>query len=674
MSYRINFKIFENTDKFRPAAIFFEKNGYYTSAPQGTTAYREYWDEERDRCLYGYIAEDGESVTGFNYFYLNYCQILLVSEIEVKNNKGNVVKKKSKVRAFPQFYDFDKHFFDVVEEAQETGHHLAVLKARRKGYSYKVAAMLCRNYFLIPNSKGFALASESEYLVRDGILSKAWEIMSFIDAHTAWAKKRQKIDTKIHKRASLVIDKGDGVKTEIGYMSDIIGVSLNGDVDKARGKSGQLIIFEEAGKFKDLKTAWQIARPSVEQGSDVHGLMIAFGTGGTEDVDFDGLKALFYEPEGYNCLPIENVWSETDFKKPCGFFVPYTANLQGEDENDVSFMDKDGNSLISQCKEFVLSQRRKIIENTTDRTQIDRYVAEHCLTPEEATLNISTNIFPKEEMLRHLANLRNSEKLRENKQVGDLIYDSSGKVVWLPTNKPKDLTTYRLDKNADKVGQIVIWEHPINNPPYGLYIAGIDPYDHDKSTTDSLLSCFIYKRVSGISPNSRIIVAEYTGRPEFAEEAYENCRKLLLYYSATALYENQCKGLFSYFAQKHSEYLLADQPEILRDIIKNSNVDRKKGTHMSKEIAIYGEGRIKEWLNEEISPGVKRLTTIMSEPLIEELIAYNDTGNFDRVIAFMLVLLYEEELFRIIIKHRKKENSDRLLFKEPIFQQIIFNF
>jgi hypothetical protein len=132
--------------------------------------------------------------------------------------------------------------------------------------------------------------------------------------------------------------------------------------------------------------------------------------------------------------------------------------------------------------------------------------------------------------------------------------------------------------------------------------------------------------------------------------------------------------MFPYFSSKHSEHLLADQPEIIKDIIKNSSVQRGKGIHMPIEIKMWGEGKIREWLIEETSPGIKRLTTIMSEPLLEELIAYNDTGNFDRVIAFMLCLIYEEELFRIIVKKHKGDNSNRLLFKQPMFQEILFKF
>lgn len=56
---------------------------------------------------------------------------------------------------------------------------------------------------------------------------------------------------------------------------------------------------------------------------------------------------------------------------------------------------------------------------------------------------------------------------------------------------------------------------------------------------------------------------------------------------------------------------------------------------MNKQIKQWGEGLIKDWLNEEQAPGKKNLHNILSEPLLEELISYNDTGNFDRVMALM---------------------------------------
>ena len=56
--------------------------------------------------------------------------------------------------------------------------------------------------------------------------------------------------------------------------------------------------------------------------------------------------------------------------------------------------------------------------------------------------------------------------------------------------------------------------------------------DHDESFTNSLGSTFIYKRVKAGEAWNDVIVAEYSGRPDSAEEYYENVRKLLMFYNA----------------------------------------------------------------------------------------------------------------------------------------------
>nr|DAX32497.1 MAG TPA: Terminase large subunit [Caudoviricetes sp.] len=50
--------------------------------------------------------------------------------------------------------------------------------------------MACRNYYLFPGSKTYIYASNKQYLTEDGILTKAWDYMDFIDKNTAWGKKR----------------------------------------------------------------------------------------------------------------------------------------------------------------------------------------------------------------------------------------------------------------------------------------------------------------------------------------------------------------------------------------------------------------------------------------------------------------------------------------------------
>nr|DAG93972.1 MAG TPA: Terminase large subunit [Crassvirales sp.]DAP92668.1 MAG TPA: Terminase large subunit [Caudoviricetes sp.] len=162
-----------------------------------------------------------------------------------------------------------------------------------------------------------------------------------------------------------------------------------------------------------------------------------------------------------------------------------------------------------------------------------------------------------------------------------MIWEKDGTLKWV-IKKFGDITHYPLKKDDDPTGSIVIWEHPVKDAPIGLYILGVDPYDHDQSGTNSLGSTFVYKRFQDFENYYDIIVAEYTGRPSTAEEYYENLRKLAVYYNGRIMYENERKGLFPYFTAKHCDYLLADQPDIISDVVGNSKVQRKKGCHMNK--------------------------------------------------------------------------------------------
>lgn len=631
-----------NSNKFRQASIQFLNTGQYCQYPEGTTEFYKFWDEERDRCINGYTADDGDFISGYNYFYLNYCTISRIVNHITTDKLGNTVVKRVNEVSFPDFWDYDYYYFNAVQEAEEVGKHLCLLKSRRKGFSYKGGAMACRNYYLIPNSKTFIYASNKQYLTDDGILTKAWDYMDFIDKNTAWGKKRS-VNTQMRRRAGFYTKDDYGNVIEMGYKSEIIGVTLKDNPDVVRGKKANLILFEEGGSFSELGAAWQIARPSVEVDGIAFGTMIVWGTGGDEGSAFETMKDMFYNPDGYNCLGFDNIWDETATTNKCGFFVPQYTNLDIRDkEGKRIYMDEDGNTFRKKSLEHILAERQIVISNATSNAAVDRYVAERPITPAEAMLEFNGNIFPKKELQEQLSLLRTNKKLQNHKQVGDLVQQPDGTIKWV-IKKTGDITHYPLRTKRDETtgaligddptGSIVIWEHPNKDASPGLYIAGIDSYDYDESSTTSLGSCFIYKRVQSIEQYSDIIVAEYTGRPKSAEEFYENVRKLLLYYNARAMYENQNKGIFVYFTNKHCDYLLADQPDIINDIVSNSKVNRKKGCHMNKQIKQWGEGLIKDWLNDENSVGKKNLYNIMSEPLLEELIAYNDNGNFDRCLT-----------------------------------------
>ena len=662
-----NKKIY-NTDKFRQSAIFFQEHGCYTLAPRGTTDYIKFWEQETNRCLNGYVAPDGDTITGYHYFYLNYSPIMKLDQVEYTDKFGNKRTRRERILGFPRFWDYDYYYFNAIEEAELQGKHMATLKCRQRGYSFKGASMLVRNYELIKGSKNFAVASEQKFLVGDGLLTKAWQIMDFVDKHTAWSKQRL-TSTRMERVSDYKVTDEFGKQTEQGYQSSITGITLKHDPERLRGTRGKLVLFEEGGKFPNLETAWRVEQPAVEtDDGEAFGLMCLFGTGGTEGGSFDGLKNIFYNPEAFNVLSFDNIWDDGRDNTKCGFFVPSWSNMEGNDENgNPKYMDKDGNSLKELAMEELIKQRNIVKDGGASQSSIDRFISERPLKPQEAVLELGKNIFPRKLLMDQLTKIRTNKKIQSMKHIVDLSWDGSGGVK-ATEKKSGDITTYHLKKDDKPEGSIVIWEYPINDPPFGLYIGGCDPYDHDESFTNSLGSTFIFKRVRAGEAWNDVIVAEYTGRPATAEEYYENVRKLLIFYNARLLFENERKGIYPYFTNKHCDYLLADQPDkVISEIFKDSKVQRRKGCHMTNSIRAYGEGLILEWLMDEYEEGHPNIERIYSEALLEELIENDGVRNVDRVIALCMVMLYREELYQVKVRAAKEENKQVELFSMPLF-------
>lgn len=659
-----------DTDKFRQAAIFFQQHGCYTLAPRGTTDYNKYWEQETDRCLNGYTAPDGEGITGYNYFYLNYSPIMRLKEEEYTDREGNLRKRRQRILEFPSFWDYDYYYFCAIEQAELEGKHMAVLKCRQRGYSFKGGSMLVRNYMLIPGSKNFAIASEQKFLIGDGLLTKAWQIMDFLDKHTAWAKQRL-VSTRMERTSGYKITDEFGKQTEQGYLSSVTGITLKNDPERVRGTRAKLVLWEEGGKFPSLLDAWRIEQPSVEtDDGKAFGLMIAFGTGGTEGASFEGLKELFYKPKSYNVLSFPNIWDEGRENTECAFFVPAYSNLESFDDNgNQVYMDKDGNSYKEKAIQNLIDQRNKVKDGGASQQSIDRFISERPIRPAEAVLELGKNIFPRKLLMDQLTRIRTNKKLQSMKHIVDLEWDGNGQVK--ATEKPSgDITNYPLKKGDKPHGSVVIWEYPVKDPPLGLYIGGCDPYDHDDSFTNSLGSTFIFKRVRAGEAWTDVIVAEYSGRPDTAEEYYENVRKLLTFYNARLLFENERKGIYPYFTNKHCDYLLADQPDkIISEVFKDSKVQRRKGCHMTKQIRAYGEGLILEWLLDEFEEGHPNVERVYSEPLIEELIENDGVRNVDRVIALCMVMIYREELYQVKVSSAKEQNKQVELFEMPLFSK-----
>lgn len=639
--------MFKNTDSFREAALYFKEHKVYTKLPHGSRSWELFWKEETDRCLNGFTA-NGYRISGQFYYYLNYHPIYLVHTDADKN----VTRELD----FPFFWDSDAYFFEYLDECKKQGKHAVVLKCRARGYSFKMSGILNRNYHLIPGSKSYAIAAEKEYLVKDGIMNKSFEAMDHINANTPWAKRRHYKDTDMHRRASYRITR-EGKPIEMGFKSEIIGISLKNDANKARGKRGINIIFEEAGKMPNLIQAFQISRPSVEQGRKTYGTIIVLGTGGVEGGSFEGLRELFENPNGYNILPYDNPYL-TDPVIQKGMFIPEYMNLEG-------YMDSDGNSLVLNALKSIQEDRKIVLENTRDRHAYKRYLAEKPIVPEEAMMKLSGNMFPVMDLQGVLARLELDKEYERKLYKGYFNLNQEGKPEFIQDNSSKIIYDYPLKKENNTDAPCIIYEQPFQyndlSTPSGLYIAGCDPYDHDQSGTGSLGSCFIINKL-----NKRI-VAEYTARPQTSKHFYEQVRRLLVYYNARMLYENQNKGIFDYFESKNALYLLCEEPSLIQDIVKKPSPSRKFGTKMSDVVKRHAENVLYNFLVEEVDDtGKQNLNNIRSIGLLKELIQYDGEKNTDRVSAMFTVVLQLEEERRYIV-HLERDDKVTPFHKRGFF-------
>ena len=640
----------KNTDRVREAALHFLEFGYYTQSLPGTKDYYDFWDEEKKKCLYGYKVDEGTAaelhVTGFHYFYLNYCPIDRAID-EVMPDGSTQARRE---RTFPAFYDGDYEYFHEIDIARAKNKHMIVLKARRKGYSYKAGSMLARNYFFVKNSKNFVFAGQKEYLIGDGLLSKAWEFLSFIDDHTAWAQPRLR-DREMSKMSGYK-KKVNGVDIEMGMKSQIIGVSLKDAPDKVRGKAGELVFFEEAGSFPGLLKAWEVTMPTMRQGSKTLGMMVAFGTGGTEGADFEAMEEIFYNPEAYDCMDYDNIWDEGSLGTKCGYFIPIYKNLDG-------FIDNQGNSMKDDAIEYEDQMRNKK-KGAADAKSLDQYIAEHPFSPQEATLQVTANLFDVAS-LQEQYNMVKAKNLTSIGTIGDLYHNTKGEVKFKINGDLRQITKYPHRKDDDTTGGVVIYEAPYKNAaqhiPLNMYIICHDPYGQSQAADSSSLgAAYVIKRVNNISSPDDIIVASYVGRPNSSDDFNRNLFLLSDYYGCKIGFENDRGEVIPYAKRFRKMHRLQEEFEMLdKKELQSKNVKRQYGMHMTEQRKKQGEIYIRDWLNTPRSTDVDgkktlNLHKIYDLAFLTELIKFNHKGNFDRVMAFMIGMYHTRELYNAEVK------------------------
>ena len=323
--------IYKDADYFRQAALFYLKNNCYTKLRPNSnpnSEYRKYWREELRRCREGLIRQsDGMYVTGFLYWFLNYCPMMVNF---YKEGQKKAIRKES----FGFFFEGIWWRSIYLYNAREQGHHAIELAKRGCGKSIFLSAIMSHN-LIVGESEAthkrcitVLTAAQKEYLKddKDGTLNKFIPELSFVIDNTPFPNLLLK-NSPNEMSWQMGYKKPNGAIG--GSMNQVLGVSAKDDSDKLRGKRGW-ILYEEMGTFDGLLELYDVTRKSVEDGDYTFACQYLVGTANNKESSFLSAKKLLYAPKSYNIQSVPNVYDKKGSGKDTfGFFFPAYINRAG---------------------------------------------------------------------------------------------------------------------------------------------------------------------------------------------------------------------------------------------------------------------------------------------------------------------------------------------------------
>ena len=425
-------------------------------------------------------------------------------------------------------------------------------------------------------------------------------------------------------------------------------------------------VGHNCGAFNNLKASYMATRPCVEDGGVITGQIVLFGTGGDMEGGTIDFESMFYNPEAYDLLPIDNEFDDGGEGTTCGFFFPSFWNKVG-------YMDKDGNSLWERAKADEEAKREQIKRESKDAGVLDKFTTEYPWKPKEAFLQTSNNFFPTAMLLEHRNDLIRTG-LSKNIAVHGVLKETKEGIKFRPSDKVRPITKFPTQKGDDIEGCVTLYQAPFKDGsgqvPRDLYVIVHDPYAHEGGS--SLGAAYVMKRINPYSKPDDMIVASYVGRPESQDDYNETLFMLAEYYNAQIGFENDRGEVIPYAKRYRKLHWLLEEGEIFdkRDNVSIKKLGRKYGFSMGSgarkgQAILY----LRDWLRtkrgkDDEGNRLYNLNTIYDIALLDELIKFNMDGNFDRVSALLVGMFHLKDLYNKDIQAIEESNDDSFFNRE----------
>lgn len=606
----------------------FLRTGRYCSYLPRSKRWDAFWKEQYTRCKYG-MTSHGYTITGDNYFFLNFYQLPVVDMDKASGEGTN--------ESFPVFFASQYMFFHYLQMCRVLHKNAALMKARSIGFSEINASLAARLYTTIKRSRTMITCFKDTYL--NGTFSKLDHALTFINTNADGFFKPRLTDKALEKKSGYQV-KIDGQFTDFGWRSVVIGIN-GSKPSNIRGDRVDLLIYDEAGSWPDLTTAVVQGQELCEVQGVPRGIMLFGGTGGDFGPPLEGLKKIYYNPKAFKILPFRHKWTQDGTTIESGFFLPYFLQSLNPE-----YMDSRGVCNQTEYKKVLQEERNNLLAVPEDYL---KKCAERCWNAEEAFTLEGQNKFNKMKIADQLAKIR-LHKIGPRPQVGTIDYTyksnkhsleningfrwllNSGKVQILEHPVWSDLYKEQIEKQKKEAEeQGIDFEAPIYTEMNDLYVAGIDGIDigaaqTSKETRDPSDFCIVIKR-RAFGLNEPQYVAMYKDRPQNIREAYKIAMCMCRYYNCRINIEATRVGMITWAREnKCLQYFMKRPRATLTDI--KYGTTKQYGTPATKTIIEQQTDLIADYVEDYGH-------NIWFEDMLEQLNGYNDENKtkFDIIAA-----------------------------------------
>lgn len=617
----------------------FLRTGRYCSYLPRSKRWDAFWKEQYTRCKYG-MTSHGYTITGDNYFFLNFYQLPVV-DIDKASGEGTN-------ESFPVFFASQYMFFHYLQMCRVLHKNAALMKARSIGFSEINASLAARLYTTIKRSRTMITCFKDTYL--NGTFSKLDHALTFINTNADGFFKPRLTDKALEKKSGYQV-KIDGQFTDFGWRSVVIGIN-GSKPSNIRGDRVDLLIYDEAGSWPGLTTAVVQGQELCEVQGVPRGIMLFGGTGGDFGPPLEGLKKIYYNPKAFKILPFRHKWTQDGTTIESGFFLPYFLQSLNPE-----YMDSRGVCNQTEYKKLLQEERNNLLAVPEEYL---KKCAERCWNAEEAFTLEGQNKFNKMKIADQLAKIR-LHKIGPRPQVGTIDYTyksnkhslenidgfrwllNSGKVQILEHPVWSDLYKEQIEKQKREAEeQGIDFEAPVYTEMNDLYVAGIDGIDigaaqTSKETRDPSDFCIVIKR-RAFGLNEPQYVAMYKDRPQNIREAYKIAMCMCRYYNCRINIEATRVGMITWAKEnKCLQYFMKRPRATLTDI--KYGTTKQYGTPATKTIIEQQTDLIADYVEDYGH-------NIWFEDMLEQLNGYNDENKtkFDIIAALGMVELADQEL------------------------------